>query len=72
MQRSVVAEQCRQSRRRNQAQCENGVDSSALLELPCHTTGATGLGEGDPLSFVIVGAGVEVGNALIRAGWDET
>ena len=44
----------------------------ALMELPCCTTRRNGTGQGDPLNLVLVGNGDEIGNALIRAGWDET
>lgn len=45
---------------------------AALTALPCCTTRANGSGEGDPLNLVFIGSGREIGNALIRAGWDET
>jgi hypothetical protein len=44
----------------------------ALKELPCCTTRRNGTGEGDPLNLVLIGNRDEIGNALIRAGWDET
>jgi len=44
----------------------------ALKELPCCTTRRNGTGQGDPLNLVLIGSGDEIGNALIRAGWDET
>jgi len=44
----------------------------ALRDLPCCTTRKDGSGEGDPLNLIIIGSAEEVGNALIRAGWDET
>jgi hypothetical protein len=44
----------------------------ALKELPCCTTRKNGTGEGDPLNLVLIGNRDEIGNALVRAGWDET
>jgi hypothetical protein len=44
----------------------------ALRALPCCTTRADGSGEGDPLNLIILGSPEELGNSLIRAGWDET
>jgi hypothetical protein len=44
----------------------------ALKGLPCCTTRENGKGKGDPLNLVLIGSGDEIGNALVRAGWDET
>ncbi len=44
----------------------------ALNELPATTSRRRGTGQGDPLNLVLIGDADEVGNALIRAGWDET
>ena len=43
-----------------------------LEKLPCCTTDAEGRSDGDPLNVVIVGEGVDVLNALSRAGWSFT
>lgn len=44
----------------------------ALERLPCCTSREDGTGEGDPINLVVIGGPNEVGEALTRAGWDET
>lgn len=44
----------------------------ALADLPCCAANAGGAAEGDPLNIVLVGDGVDVLAAMVRAGWDET
>jgi hypothetical protein len=46
--------------------------AQVLRELPCCTTRKDGSGRGDPLNLIIIGSADEVGQALIRSGWDET
>jgi hypothetical protein len=44
----------------------------AIEKLPCCTTRADGTGQGDPLNLVLIGDGLDIKAAFIRAGWDET
>jgi hypothetical protein len=44
----------------------------ALENLPCCTTDKVGKDQGDPLNIVVIGEGIDILHALIRAGWDET
>ena len=43
-----------------------------LERLPCCTTDASGVREGDPLNLVLIGDSDQVLNALCRAGWSFT
>lgn len=43
-----------------------------LRELPCCTTSADGLGEGDPLNIVLIGSGEIIIAALSMSGWNFT
>jgi hypothetical protein len=45
---------------------------AAIENLPCCTTRSDGSGEGDPLNLVLIGDGLDIRAAFIRAGWDET
>jgi len=45
---------------------------AALEKLPCCTTDALGLTEGDPLNMIVVGEPEDVFFAFLRADWDET
>jgi hypothetical protein len=42
----------------------------ALESLPCCTTDEDGNGEGNPINFVFIGQREDIGDALIRRGWD--
>lgn len=44
----------------------------ALQFLPCCSTDESGSQAGDPFNVVIVGSGLAVRRALLRAGWEET
>ena len=50
---------------------EDGL-RNALKTLPCCTTNADGTREGNPINVILIGEGKAVGQALLRAGWDET
>ena len=45
---------------------------AAIENLPCCTTRSNGTGQGDPLNLVLIGDGLDIKAAFIRAGWDET
>jgi len=45
---------------------------SALQNLPCCTTDAKGVNQGDPLNLIIIGDADAIYYAVLRAGWDET
>ena len=42
----------------------------ALESLPCCITDEEGNGEGNPINFVFIGQREDIGDALIRRGWD--
>ena len=44
----------------------------ALEELPCCVTDQAGAANADPINLIFVGHDVDVHQALIRSGWDET
>jgi LssY C-terminus len=46
--------------------------SQALEQLPCCGTDASGSEDGEPLNVALVGTGLGVRRALLRAGWNET
>lgn len=43
-----------------------------LESMPCCTSDKSGEGSGDPLNIVVIGNPIDVYQAFIRAGWDET
>ena len=42
----------------------------ALDDMPCCSTDASGTGTGDPINVALVGTGLAVRRALLRAGWE--
>jgi hypothetical protein len=46
--------------------------SQALEQLPCCSTDANGSDDGEPLNVALIGTGLAVRRALLRAGWNET
>ncbi len=50
---------------------EEGL-GNALKSLPCCTTSADGTRRGNPINVILIGEGKHIGQALLRAGWDET
>jgi hypothetical protein len=44
----------------------------AIESLPCCTTDATGIKNGDPVNFVLIGSDDDILGALTRQGWDPT